>query len=67
MRILVADDGCGFDPDAVGSGHGLRGMRERVESLGGEIVVDSAPSTGTRVTARLPISPGSGAGAADAA
>jgi signal transduction histidine kinase len=57
VQIAVADDGRGFDPAAAASGHGLRGMRERVESLGGEIVVDSTPDTGTRVTARLPISP----------
>ncbi len=55
ILIVVSDDGRGFDPDAVASGHGMRGMRERVESLGGEIAVDSQPDTGTRVTARLPV------------
>ncbi|HEX8752530.1 MAG TPA: GAF domain-containing sensor histidine kinase [Solirubrobacterales bacterium] len=57
LRVAVADDGDGFDPAAVASGHGLRGMRERVQSLGGEIAVESEPGLGTRVTASLPISP----------
>jgi signal transduction histidine kinase len=57
LRVAVADDGDGFDAAAVASGHGLRGMRERVQSLGGEIAVESEPGRGTRVTARLPISP----------
>lgn len=57
VLITVADDGRGFDPSAAVSGHGMRGMRERVESLGGEIEVESGVDQGTRVKARLPISP----------
>ncbi|MGO9641277.1 MAG: two-component regulator propeller domain-containing protein [Candidatus Acidiferrales bacterium] len=58
-RIEVADDGCGFDPAAVialqGSHFGLVGMRERVESLGGQFSVDSALTKGTRICAEVPI------------
>jgi signal transduction histidine kinase len=61
VLIEVTDDGRGFDPAAVASGHGLRGMRERVESLGGEITVSSEPDRGTRVEARLPVGRVSGA------
>lgn len=55
VHIAVEDDGNGFDPSAIATGHGLRGMRERVESLGGEIEVISEPAKGTRVDARVPI------------
>ena len=39
---------------ADGSGHGLVGMRERVELWGGELSVGPAPGGGYRVTALLP-------------
>jgi signal transduction histidine kinase len=52
--VRVGDDGRGFDPDAEGTGFGLTGMRERVESLAGTLVVETAPGGGTTVTARLP-------------
>ena len=54
-HIEVTDDGQGFDPQAPMSGrHGLRGMRYRVESAGGEFEVESAPGEGTCVRARIP-------------
>lgn len=56
--LSVRDNGRGFDPAQVPHGrHGLRGMRVRVESHGGELTVQSAPGAGTTVLARLP-SPG---------
>jgi len=58
--IGIEDDGVGFDlveatfaPDS-GRGLGLMGMRERVELLGGELDLDSAPGYGTRITIRVP-------------
>ncbi len=53
VEIEVADDGDGFDPGLVRSPlqHGLRGMRERMELLGGTFTVDSSPGAGTRVQA----------------
>jgi signal transduction histidine kinase len=50
----VVDDGRGFDPEAP-PGTGLRGMRERVLRLGGDLQVESAPGEGTRVRARAPM------------
>ena len=55
ITMNVADDGRGFDPEsAAGKGLGLRSMRERIEALGGELTVESAPGTGTRLVARWP-------------
>jgi signal transduction histidine kinase len=54
----VRDDGVGFvGVDGLGSngGLGLRGMRERVEALGGRLAVESAPGAGTTVAVTLPV------------
>lgn len=55
IRIAVQDDGGGFDPGAVEGGRGLIGMRERIESIGGEIEIQSEPEVGTRIEARVPL------------
>ena len=58
LEVVVSDAGSGFDASLrpEDSDHlGLVGMRERVESLGGEFVLRSAPGQGTQVSARLPI------------
>jgi signal transduction histidine kinase len=53
--VEVTDDGVGgADPTR---GTGLRGLRDRVEALGGSLRVDDAPTGGTVVTAHLPLSP----------
>ena len=54
LRLVVADDGCGFDPGAVRRGHGITSMRERIEGLGGTFSISSSPGVGTRVEAALP-------------
>jgi len=49
-RLVIADDGRGFDPDEVDSTRfGLVSMRERAASLGGSFLVDSSPGGGTRL------------------
>lgn len=53
VRLLVEDDGCGFDPAAVAHG-GLAEATEGVQRLGGEFEIDSTPGWGTRIRARLP-------------
>lgn len=54
ISLLVEDDGRGFDPSGVPDDrHGLVGMRERVEMLGGGLRVDSSPGQGTRVEAKI--------------
>lgn len=68
LTVEVIDDGRGLaarspevrsgGPSANGSGHGLIGMRERVELWGGEISVGPAPGGGYRVKALLPYGDG---------
>lgn len=53
--IKISDDGCGFVLDQVlKRGWGLAGMRERAESIGGELFVHSSPDSGTRVEVMVP-------------
>lgn len=54
LRVVIEDDGEGFDPSLVDGGRGLVGMRERVALLGGKLEVTSAPE-GTTITATVPI------------
>lgn len=53
VRILVHDDGPGR-AIAVGSGHGLDGLRERVSLLGGTLDAGPAPEGGFTLRADLP-------------
>lgn len=50
-RLLVEDDGLGFDPAAVaeGRGYGLTSMRARAHALPGTFTLTTAPDRGTRV------------------
>jgi signal transduction histidine kinase len=59
LELRARDDGRGAE--AVRSGNGLNGMRERLEALGGRLAVESGPGRGFQVTAWLPISPFRGA------
>jgi signal transduction histidine kinase len=51
--IVVSDDGVGGADPAMGSG--LRGLADRVETLGGTFRVESAPDRGTRLAAEIPL------------
>jgi len=55
VRIIVRDNGAGFDPFVRSSGFGLVGMSERIDMLGGTLSVESGPDRGTRITAILPV------------
>src|SRR5215207_5556648 len=56
VQLSVEDDGRGFDPSGVsGDHHGLVGMRERAEMLGGVLGVRSGAGEGTRVEATVPL------------
>jgi signal transduction histidine kinase len=55
--LEVADNGKGFDRDSLEDegGIGLKSMRERVEKLGGVLIIVSRPGEGTRVKASVPL------------
>jgi signal transduction histidine kinase len=58
LRLTVSDDGRGFDPQRVISGHfGLDGMHARAHVLGGDLRIDSLPGRGTRVTIAIQTPP----------
>jgi len=52
ITLQARDDGRGTAE--VVPGHGLRGMRERIEKLGGRLDIESAPGEGFAVTAWIP-------------
>ncbi|MGZ3585278.1 MAG: sensor histidine kinase, partial [Ktedonobacterales bacterium] len=55
LTLAIEDNGRGFDvATRDGAGIGLRSMRERVEALGGTLLVYGL-STGTRIEARVPV------------
>ncbi|MFC1879049.1 sensor histidine kinase [Chloroflexota bacterium] len=53
IELSIVDDGIGFDPDSKDDegGLGLISMGERIEKLGGELTILSAPGEGTQVKA----------------
>jgi signal transduction histidine kinase len=55
LSLRIRDDGVGFAPDGGSSGLGLLGMRERVNLLGGRLVLRSRPGEGTEIEVDLPI------------
>ncbi|HVL31791.1 MAG TPA: ATP-binding protein [Solirubrobacteraceae bacterium] len=57
LELRIADDGVGFDPaslDERSGRHGISGMRERAERVGGQLRVESRPGEGTQVVVVLP-------------
>jgi signal transduction histidine kinase len=61
VRLSVKDDGRGFDlptgreASAKGAGIGLLGLRERLETIGGSLEIQSVPGQGTMLVARVPL------------
>ncbi|SFS11016.1 Histidine kinase [Granulicella pectinivorans] len=58
VRLVLADDGCGFTKSGDLLGFGLRGMRKRAASISAALDIDSEPGGGTRVAAIAPLPPG---------
>jgi signal transduction histidine kinase len=51
--LSVKDDGIGFRPRDP-QGLGLQGLRERVELVGGQVLISSTPGNGSQVTVEVP-------------
>jgi signal transduction histidine kinase len=55
LRLCVSDRGSGFDHSTIDPARlGVRGMRERIQALGGDLQIASAPGHGTVLIARVP-------------
>ena len=59
VKLRVADNGCGFEPDNVvlRAHWGLAGMHERAALVGGWLTLTSARGQGTTVEATMPLAP----------
>jgi signal transduction histidine kinase len=55
LILVVADDGAGFRRADTVEGEGIANMRDRIETVGGELVVSSVVGEGTTVEARVPL------------
>jgi two-component system, NarL family, sensor histidine kinase YdfH len=56
LRLEIKDNGLGFDPAQIPSGHyGILGIRERIRLIGGTFTLDSAPQTGTILKVQIPV------------
>lgn len=56
LVLSIADNGAGFDKNGVrnSAGLGMISMRERMQLIGGEFAITSAPGEGTKIQARAP-------------
>lgn len=55
LEFAVSDDGAGFDRDAVPPGYGLTNLADRLEALGGQATITSAPGKGTTTAGQIPL------------
>ncbi len=55
LSVKIMDDGIGFDQKVDRKRFGLQTMRERAESAGGSLSIDTSPGKGTQVDLRLPL------------
>lgn len=55
LRVIVTDDGSGFDPATAKRGMGIENMEARAERNGGELRIESSVGVGTTVKAFLPV------------
>ncbi|WP_028066763.1 ATP-binding protein [Solirubrobacter soli] len=53
LRFEIRDDGVGFVLGRRETGHGLRHIRDRVHTAGGEVVIHTSPGRGTRITGTI--------------
>jgi signal transduction histidine kinase len=55
--VDLRDNGVGFDKSSVAGsgGFGLKGMRERIEKVGGHLAIETAPGKGTCISIEVPL------------
>ncbi len=54
LQFEVCDGGRGFEPGEESAGSGVRNMHDRIAAVGGVLLIESKPGTGTRVVGRVP-------------
>ena len=54
VSVSIRDNGVGFDPATVKRRLGLLGMQERLDIVGGSLLIDAAPNRGTHIQACVP-------------
>ena len=54
LTLLIGDNGRGFPPEAERQGFGLRGLRERLEALGGTLDLEKRSGGGAQLHIALP-------------
>ncbi len=62
LQVTISDPGVGFDPATMpaaggGVGYGLFSIRERLETLGGRLQIQSTPGEGSRMVLSVPVAP----------
>ena len=55
LTFEVRDNGQGFDPASTANGFGLTGMADRLDTIGGQLHIDSTPGHGTVVAGSVPV------------
>lgn len=57
LEGFLKDNGVGFDPEQARSrqGYGLQSMRDRIQTLGGRLSIQTAPGKGTRISFSVPL------------
>jgi signal transduction histidine kinase len=55
FRLELQDDGCGFDQAVAHDGFGLIGMKERAQTMGGELSIQTTRMGGTTISIALPV------------
>jgi NarL family two-component system sensor histidine kinase YdfH len=57
LMVTIQDDGVGFDPSVIPSGHyGILGMKERVRLVNGNLEIQSEKDKGTAIKIEIPLS-----------
>ena len=55
IAVTVEDNSLGFDAKHKSGGKGLRIIKERAESIGGQACIESEPGTGTKAVITAPL------------
>lgn len=55
LCFALNDNGVGFDPNTATDGWGLNSMKKRIQELGGELAIESAPGKGMQLQINIPL------------